>query len=64
MLMKTIKKRGDFMLTRYELFLFNRELLFLLEQHSSCTDFNLKEILLTQIDLILTVLIKHFKVFI
>lgn len=44
------------MLTRDELFLFNRELLFLLNQHSTCTDSNLKEILITQIALILTVL--------
>jgi hypothetical protein len=44
------------MLTRDELFLFNRELLFLLNQHSTCTDSTLKEILITQIALILTVL--------
>ncbi|WP_230932273.1 hypothetical protein [Priestia sp. TSO9] len=44
------------MLTKYELFLFNRELLFLLEQHSSCPDPDLKEILLTQIDLLIIVL--------
>lgn len=44
------------MLTRHEFFLFNRELLFLLEQHSTCTDSNLKEILVTQIALILAVL--------
>lgn len=44
------------MLTRDELFLFNRELLFLLKQHSTCTDSNLKETLMTQIILILTVL--------
>lgn len=44
------------MLTRDELFLFNRELLFLLNQHSTCTDSNLKGILMTQIALILTVL--------
>ncbi|MDC0706750.1 MULTISPECIES: hypothetical protein [Priestia] len=44
------------MLTRYELFLFNRELLFLLEQHSTCTDSSLKEMLLSQIALMLAVL--------
>jgi len=44
------------MLTKDELFLFNRELLFLLNQHSTCTDSTLKEILITQIALILTVL--------
>lgn len=44
------------MLTRNEFFLFNRELLFLLDQHSTCTDSSLKEILVTQIALILTVL--------
>lgn len=44
------------MLTRDELFLFNRELLFLLKQHSICTDSSLKETLLSQIALILTVL--------
>lgn len=44
------------MLTRDELFLFNRELLSLLNQHSTCTDSTLKEILITQIALILTVL--------
>jgi hypothetical protein len=41
------------MLTRYELLLFNRELLFLIEQHSTCTDSSLKEILMTQIALML-----------
>lgn len=44
------------MLTRDEFFLFNRELLFLIKQHSTCTDSSLKEILLTQIALILTIL--------
>jgi len=44
------------MLTRYEIFLFNRELLFLLEQHSTCTDSSLKEMLLSQIVLMLAVL--------
>ncbi len=44
------------MLTRDELFLFNRELLFLLDQHSTCTDSSLKEILVTQIEVILAVL--------
>ncbi|MFE4094889.1 hypothetical protein ACFX4K_26345 [Priestia sp. YIM B13484] len=44
------------MLTRHELFLFNRELLFLLEQHSTCTDYNLKEILVNQIALMFAVL--------
>jgi len=44
------------MLTRDELFLFNRELLLLLNQHSICTDSNLKEILITQIALMLAVL--------
>jgi len=44
------------MLTRDELFLFNRELLFLLNQHSTCTDSSLKEILVTQIALMLAVL--------
>ena len=44
------------MLTRDELFLFNRELLFLLDQYSSCTESSLKEILVTQIALILAVL--------
>lgn len=44
------------MLTRCELFLLNRELLFLLEQHSTCTDSSMKEILLTQIALMFTVL--------
>lgn len=44
------------MLNRYELLLFNRELLFLVEQHSTCTDSSLKEILLTQIALMLAAL--------
>ena len=44
------------MLTRDELFLFNRELLFLLDQYSTCTDFSLKKILVTQIALMLAVL--------
>jgi hypothetical protein len=44
------------MLTKYELLLFNRELLSLTEQHSTCTDSSLKEILLTQIALMLSVL--------
>jgi hypothetical protein len=44
------------MLTRNELFLFNRELLFLLDQHSTCTDSSLKEMLVTQIALILAAL--------
>lgn len=48
------------MLTRHELFLFNRELLFLLKQHSTCTDSNLRKILLTQIDLMFTVLNQTF----
>jgi len=56
MLINTFKKGGNLMLTRDETFLFNRELLFLLNQHSSCADSNLKEILVTQIALILTVL--------
>ncbi|MFE0625303.1 hypothetical protein ACFW1J_28375 [Priestia aryabhattai] len=44
------------MLTKNELFLFNRELLFLLDQHSTCTDSSLKEILITQIALMLAAL--------
>ncbi|GFZ69225.1 hypothetical protein PSE10B_57470 [Pseudomonas amygdali pv. eriobotryae] len=44
------------MLSKYELLLFNRELLFLIEQHSTCTDSSLKEILMTQIALMLAVL--------
>ncbi|MBX9968897.1 hypothetical protein H7K06_15405 [Priestia aryabhattai] len=44
------------MLTRNELFLFNRELLFLLNQHSTCTDSSLKEMLVTQIALMLAAL--------
>ncbi|GAB1787207.1 hypothetical protein PMEGAPL128_63220 [Priestia megaterium] len=44
------------MLNRYELLLFDRELLFLIEQHSTCTDSSLKKILLTQIALMLAVL--------
>ena len=44
------------MLNKYELLLFNRELLFLIEQHSTCTDSSLKEILMTQIALMLAVL--------
>lgn len=48
------------MLTKYELLLFNRELLFLTEQHSTCTDSSLKEILLNQIALMLSVLNQTF----
>lgn len=44
------------MLTRDELFLFNRELLFLLNQHSTCIDSSLKKILVAQIALILAAL--------
>ncbi|MEH7200559.1 hypothetical protein [Priestia megaterium] len=44
------------MLTRDEVFLFNRELIFLLNQHSSCTDSSLKKMLVTQIALILAAL--------
>ncbi len=44
------------MLTKYELLLFNRELLLLIEQHSTCTDSNIKETLLTQIALMLAAL--------
>jgi len=44
------------MLSKYELLLLNRELLFLIEQHSTCTDSSLKEILITQIALMLAVL--------
>ena len=44
------------MLSKYELLLFKRELLFLIEQHSTCTDSSLKEILMTQIALMLAVL--------
>ncbi|MFU7592665.1 hypothetical protein ACMX9J_27475 [Priestia sp. RMT2NF4] len=44
------------MLTRNEFFLFNRELLLLLDQHSTCIDSSLKEMLVTQIALILAVL--------
>lgn len=44
------------MLNRYELLLFERELLFLIKQHSTCTDSSLKEILLTQIALMLAAL--------
>ncbi len=44
------------MLTRNEFFLFNRELLFLIDQHSTCTDSSLKEMLVTQIALMLAVL--------
>lgn len=44
------------MLTKNEFFLFNRELLFLLDQHSTCTDSSLKEILVTQIALMLAAL--------
>lgn len=44
------------MLTRDELFLFNRELLLLQDQHSTCTDSSVKEILLTQIALIIAAL--------
>ncbi|MFK7682053.1 hypothetical protein [Priestia megaterium] len=44
------------MLNRDELFLFNRELLFLVDQHSACTDSSLKEMLVTQIVLMLAVL--------
>ncbi|GAB1810947.1 hypothetical protein PMEGAPR236_60390 [Priestia megaterium] len=48
------------MLNKYELLLFNRELLFLIEQHSTCTDSSLEETLSTQITLILSVLNQTF----
>lgn len=48
------------MLTRYELLLFNRELLYLIQQHSTCTNSSLKETLLTQIALMLSVLNQTF----
>lgn len=44
------------MLSRNEFFLFNRELVSLLDQHSTCTDSSLKEMLVTQIALMLAVL--------
>ncbi|GAB1768929.1 hypothetical protein PMEGAPL125_53490 [Priestia megaterium] len=44
------------MLTRDEVFLFNRELLLLLNQHSTCTDSSLKKILVAQIALMLAAL--------
>ncbi|MEI2424882.1 hypothetical protein V8V54_07815, partial [Priestia megaterium] len=57
MLIKNLKRRRrNIMLTRDEVFLFNRELIFLLNQHSSCTDSSLKKMLVTQIALILAAL--------
>ena len=48
------------MLSRDELFLFNRELLFLVDQHSACTDSSLKKILVTQIAFMFAALSENY----
>jgi len=44
------------MLTRFELLLFNRELLFLIDQYARCNDLNVKKNLYNQINLLLNIL--------
>jgi hypothetical protein len=48
------------MLTRHESLLFNRELVFLMQQFSSCSDLTIKKGIYAQINLLLQVLDKKY----